>query len=221
CVLDASGPPTGADRDSVELLRRSGKPVVYVANKADDDRRRLEAADHYALGVDEIVPISALHGRGIADLEARITAALPPFTTAAELEATDDAPRVALVGRPNAGKSSLFNKLIGSERSLVADEPGTTRDPVDTRLSYGDRQYVLVDTAGIRRKTRVERGVEAASVMRSIRAVGRAQVVVLMCEVTGGIAEQDARLLRLCTERGRAVVVGLNKADLLGRAERR
>ena len=221
CVLDASGPPTGADRDSVELLRRSGKPVVYVANKADDDRRRLEAADHYALGVDEIVPISALHGRGIADLEARITAALPPFTTAAELEATDDAPRVALVGRPHAGKSSLVNKLIGSERSLVADEPGTTRDPVDTRLSYGDRQYLLVDTAGIRRRTRVERGVEAASVMRSIRAVGRAQVVVLMCEVTGGIAEQDARLLRLCTERGRAVVVGLNKADLLGRAERR
>jgi GTP-binding protein len=124
-------------------------------------------------------------------------------------------PRVALCGRPNAGKSSLFNRLLGVERALVDATPGTTRDAIDTSLVYEGRPYTIVDTAGIRRRPKVEAGIEAASVMRALRALGRADVAVLMCDAAGGFAEQDARLLGLVNERARGVVVGLNKSDLL------
>lgn len=135
----------------------------------------------------------------------------------AEEEDESDAPmlRVALIGRPNAGKSSLFNRLAKSERSLVDNTPGTTRDPIDSIIEFGGRNYLLVDTAGIRRKSKVEEGVEAESVIRSLRAVARAHVIVLLADVTEGIAEQDARLLGIATERGRPVIVGLNKSDLI------
>lgn len=216
CVLDGSAPPTAADADAVNLLRRSDKPVVYAANKVDGESREALTAELYALGIDELVPVSALHGRNIGKLEAAIVQHLPaPIPEEPEEEEEEALLRVALVGRPNAGKSSLFNRLAGAERSLVDSRPGTTRDPIDSIVEYAGRRYLMVDTAGIRRKARVSRGVEAESVMRSIKAVERAHVVVLMCDVTEGIAEQDARLLGLCAERGRAIVVGLNKADLL------
>ncbi len=214
CVLDGSMPPTQPDREAVQLLRKSGKPVVYVANKADTPASELDSAELYALGVDRLYPISALHGRGTAEFEGALVAALPPPEPAAAEAPEDAPPRIALVGRPNAGKSSLFNRLTGSERSLVDHRPGTTRDPIDSPIEYGGHKYVLVDTAGIRRRSKVDRGVEAASVMRAIRAVGRADVVVLMNDATEGIAEQDQRLLSLCAERGRAIVIGLNKMDL-------
>lgn len=214
CVLDATLAPTAADRETVGLLRRSEKPVVYVANKADNPRAELESNELYALGVERVVPISALHGRGLAELEAALAKVVPP-EEAIEPPSDDAPPRVALVGRPNAGKSSLFNWLAGSARSLVDHRPGTTRDAIDQRVEHGGHAFTIVDTAGIRRKSRVDRGVEAESVMRSIKAVGRADLVILMCDAAEGVAEQDARLLTLCAERGRAIVVGLNKIDLL------
>jgi GTP-binding protein len=219
CVLDGSLPPTEADRDAVDLLRRSNKPVIYVANKVDTDARRADASALYELGLRDIVFISALHGRGTAELAAAVAARLPKLEDD-EPEA-DDTPRVALVGRPNAGKSSWLNRLTGEERSLVDARPGTTRDPVDSRVTIGGKDFVVVDTAGIRRRSRVEQGLELASVMRSIRAIERAQVVVVLCDASEGVAEQDARLLGLCIERRRAIVVGLNKIDVIPRNQRK
>jgi GTP-binding protein len=219
CVLDGSAPPTPADREAVALLRRSDKPVIYAANKIDTPGRLSEAADLYRLGVKDLVAVSALHGRGTAELGEAIAEKLPPF------EAASDAPedgiaRVALIGKPNAGKSSLFNRLAGEERALVDARPGTTRDPVDTRVVVGGRPFVVVDTAGIRRRARVERGIELVSVMRSIRALERADVAVLMCDATEGVSEQDQRLVGLATDRRRALIVGLNKMDALPKAAR-
>lgn len=216
CVLDGSLPPTEPDVEAVRLLRTSEKPVIFVANKMDGFEREWALGDHFALGIPELIPLSALHGRKTSELEAKILELLPPMPEAEE-EDESDAPmlRVALIGRPNAGKSSLFNRLAKSERSLVDNTPGTTRDPIDSIIEFGGRNYLLVDTAGIRRKSKVEEGVEAESVIRSLRAVARAHVIVLLADVTEGIAEQDARLLGIATERGRPVIVGLNKSDLI------
>ena len=221
CILDGSSPPTTADREAVALLRRSSKHVVYVANKIDNQARQLEATEHFTLGIEQLHFVSALHGRGLGPVEAEIVEALPaPATTMATSE-EEPPPHVALVGRPNAGKSSLFNFLAQSERALVDHRPGTTRDPIDSRIEREGRPFVIVDTAGIRRRSRVDRGVEAVSVLRAIRAVSRADVALVMCDATQGISEQDARLLGLCTDRRRAIVVGLNKIDLLDAAGRR
>jgi GTP-binding protein len=219
CVLDGTMSPTAADREAVQLLRRGEKPVVYVANKVDTAARMSETAELYRLGIPELVPVSALHGRGTAELGEAVAKLLPP------VEPTevggDDAPRIALIGKPNAGKSSLFNRLAGEERSLVDARPGTTRDPVDTRIVVGGRPFVLVDTAGIRRRARVERGLELVSVLRAIRALERADVAVLLYDATEGLSEQDARLVGLATERRRALVIGMNKMDAVPKEKRR
>ncbi len=220
CVLDGSMSPTLADREAIKLLRRSDKPVIYVANKADDRNKALAANELYEMGVPALLPVSALHGRGTGELISAIAAALPKHEVSAEPE-DDGAIRVAIVGRPNAGKSSLVNRLAKSERSLVDDRPGTTRDPVDTRVEIDGQAFVVVDTAGIRRRAKVESGVEAASVLRALRSMERAQVVVLLCEATEGVAEQDARLMGLVSDRGRAIVIGLNKTDLLDKLGRK
>jgi GTP-binding protein len=214
CVLDGTLPPTEPDRDAVQVLRRSGKPVVYVANKVDIREHEHNLGPLYELGLPSLVAVSALHGRGTAELGQAISELLPPLAPE-EPAGPDDAPRIALVGRPNAGKSSLFNRVVGEERSLVDNRPGTTRDPIDERVEFGGQEFVIVDTAGIRRRSRVERGVELVSVLRAIRAIERAEVCILMCDGTEGVSEQDARLLALCIERRRAVLVGLNKMDLL------
>jgi GTP-binding protein len=219
CILDGTAAPTPADREAVALLRRSKKPVLYAANKSDDNNKALVANDLYTLGVDKIFPVSATHGRGLHALEAALVALLPPPAAQPE-DREAGLPHVAIVGRPNAGKSSLFNRLCGEERSLVDARPGTTIDPVDTRIEIAGQPVILVDTAGIRRKTRVDSGVESASVMRAIRAVGRADVVLVLCDATLPVAEQDARLLGLAADRGRAVIIGLSKADLLDREAR-
>jgi GTP-binding protein len=218
CVLDGTASPTQADREAVELLRRSRKPVVYVANKIDTEAKRADSHELYELGIPDLTPVSALHGRGTGALSEAVVALLP----AAEQETVSDdaAPRIALIGRPNAGKSSLFNRLSGEERALVDDRPGTTRDPIDSQVHINGRPFTFVDTAGIRRHTNVERGIELVSVMRSIRAIERANVVVLLCDASEGVAGQDARLLGLCLERRRAIIIGLNKMDKLSKAER-
>jgi GTPase len=220
CVLDAEEAPMPADREAVRLLRRAQKPVLWVANKADNPARELEANELFALGIDDLVFVSAAHGRGVAELSEAIVKRLPEAAAEPGVEG-DAAPRVALIGRPNAGKSSLLNRLSGAERALVDARPGTTRDPLDVRVEFAGKSYVVVDTAGIRRRPRVEEGIEAASVVRSLRSLERAQVVVLMCDASEGVTDQDARLLGLCIERGRAVVIGLNKIDLMRGADRK
>lgn len=219
CVFDASEPPTPADRAELDLLRRSGKPAIYCANKADSNRGDLESNDLYRLGASTIIPISALHGRRIDELEDAIAKALPPAPPEAlATEATDRAIRVALIGRPNAGKSSLINRLLGKERVIVDARPGTTRDAIDTRFERDGRSFMMIDTAGIRRKSKVvkeDSAVEATSVIHAIQAMERAEVVVLMCDAEEGVAEQDAKILGLAVDRGRGVVIALNKSDLL------
>jgi GTP-binding protein len=218
CVLDASGPPTPADVAAVDLFRRSGKPVIYAANKADSPRAEGEAADLYRLGVDRVIPVSALHGRRFDEVETAILDALPKAPERAPEPASDDAIRVALIGRPNAGKSSMVNRLLGEERLLVDARPGTTRDPIDTVLERAGRKFLFIDTAGIRRKAKVTKEasvVEAVSVLQAIRAMERAEVVVLMCDAVEGVSEQDAKILGLAEERGRGVVIALNKMDLI------
>jgi GTP-binding protein len=220
-VTDATQPPTEADRAAIRLLRASAKPVLYAANKADSPSVDPEAFELYRLGVDRVFAVSALHGRGIGDLEAALVAALP---AGEEADVADEKspPRVALIGRPNAGKSSLLNRFLGETRALVDDRPGTTRDPIDALFERDGRKYVLIDTAGIRRKAKVAKegsDVEWLSVLSSIRSIERAHVVIALCDAGEGVAEQDAKILGLAEERGRAMVVALNKADLLGKAD--
>lgn len=214
CVLDGTLEPTDPDREAVQLLRQSGKPVIYVANKTDTRDHELGVGPLYELGVPALIPVSGLHGRGTAELGQAIASVLPKRDAEAE-EPADEAPRVALIGRPNAGKSSLFNRLAGQERSLVDSVPGTTRDPIDQRIEFSGQPFVLVDTAGIRRRARVERGIELVSVLRAIRSIELAEVCVLMVDAVDGVAEQDARLLALCMDRRRGVIIGLNKLDVL------
>jgi len=217
CVLDATASTAPADHAEVGLLRRADKPVIFIANKADNPRLEAESADLYRLGIKDLVQISALHGRGIDALEAAIDAALPP-PVEEPTPAEDGAITIAVVGRPNAGKSSLVNRLVGEERMLVDDRPGTTRDPIDLPIERGGKRYVLIDTAGIRRKAKVTKEhdvVEAVSVLHAIRAMERGEVALLMCDAADGVAEQDAKILGLAVDRGRAVVIALNKIDLV------
>ncbi len=216
CVLDASAVATPADFAEIALLRRSKKPVIYVANKADSPRQENEATELYRLGIDRVIPLSALHGRRFDELEMAIEAALPK-DTAKPVPTEEGVIKVALIGRPNAGKSSLVNRIAGEERSLVDDRPGTTRDPVDTRIEREGKRYLFVDTAGIRRKSKVVKEadtVEVVSVLHAIRAMEQADIVVLLCDAAEGVSEQDAKILGLAEERGRAIILALNKADL-------
>ena len=200
----------------MKLLRASDKPVLYVANKADDQNKAMVANELYEMGLDGLIPVSALHGRGSDELMDALRAALPKRAPMPSHPPEAGVTRVALIGRPNAGKSSLVNRLAKSERSLVDDRPGTTRDPIDTRVEMrrDTRSWwstppafgaALASTAASRPQ----------SVIRAIRAMERADVVILLCDANEGITDQDARLLGLCAERGRAIVVGLNKIDLL------
>jgi GTP-binding protein len=218
CVLDAREPATTVDHAEMDLLRATKKPVIFVANKADSPRHENEAAELYRLGIQDMIAISALHGRGIDELETAIVRALPPPAAPPQEEGENRPIAVAIIGRPNAGKSSLVNRLAGKERMLVDSEPGTTRDPIDTLVERGDQKLLLIDTAGIRRKAKVERkddAVEAMSVMAAVRTMERAEVVVLLCDAEAGVSEQDAKILGLAVDRGAGIVVGLNKVDLL------
>jgi GTP-binding protein len=216
CVLDATSEPLSADREAVKLLRKAQKPVLFVANKCDSPRRIQEANSLYELGLDTFIPVSALHGHGVGDLESELSAKLPELKPIAE-DGYVEAPHIAIIGRPNAGKSSLVNRLLGEERQLVDSRPGTTVDTIDTLLERNGKKYVLVDTAGIRRKRAKKESIEEMSILAAVRAIERCDIVVLMVDGSEGIAEQDAKICGLAVDRGRALVVVLNKSDLMTR----
>jgi GTPase len=220
CVFDGSVDPLPADQKALALLRGRGKPVLYVANKVDSPRKAQQALELYRLGVDELIMISALHDLGVGDLEEALAAALP---APREIDSPWDPslPRIALVGRPNAGKSSLANRLLGEERQTVDDRPGTTVDSVDALLDWEDRRCVLIDTAGIRRKRSVKASVESIAVLQAIRSVERSDAVLLLIDAEAGPAEQDTKIASLALDRGCAIVVALNKSDRLSKDARK
>jgi GTP-binding protein len=186
-VVDAAGGMTAADEQVAEILRRSRKPVFVAANKAEAARRRDEAVEFYALGLGEVYPISALHGTGTGDLLDAVVAAFPPQEAVPE----DESVKIAIVGRPNVGKSSLLNALLGQERAIVSPIPGTTRDALDTHIVWETLPVTLIDTAGIRRRGHIEVGVEKYSVLRALKAIQRADVVLLLIDATDGVTAQD------------------------------
>ncbi len=212
-LVDARAGLNPGDHEVAEVLRRSNRPVILVANKADSAELAAHAAEFYALGLGEPVPVSAEHGVGTGELLDRVLNELPP----ADGEPAEEpaALRIAIVGRPNVGKSSLLNSILGQERLIVAPEPGTTRDAVDVAVRQGDRELVLIDTAGLRRKARVEHPVERYGVLRALRAVDRADVVFLVLDATQPLAEQDQRIAGYVHEAGRASIVVFNKWDLV------
>ena len=215
-IADASAPLTSADRAAMKVLRESQKPVFFAANKADTKDRDADAFELYRAGADKVFPVSALHGRGIGELEKAIVDALPEEKPPAV--ADEKIARIAIVGKPNAGKSSLVNRILGEDRMLVSPKPGTTRDAIDALVTRGKRTYIFSDTAGIRRKGKVTKEadpIESLSVMHAIRSIERSDVTVLVCDAAEGVAEQDAKILGLSHERGRGLVVALNKCDLL------
>lgn len=207
---------TGEDEDLIEYIRRAGRPTVLVVNKVDNSRREESVGEFWRYGFERVVAISAEHGIGIDDLEKEIE---PLLEGAAPVEAQDDsaagAIRLAIVGKPNTGKSSLLNRLVGEERSIVSERAGTTRDPVEAEFAFREERFLVVDTAGIRKKSRVSEAIEYYSVTRAIDAIERSELVLLVIDVAEGLSEQDKKIAQRIVDRGRAVVVALNKWDLL------
>lgn len=220
CVVDGTAEPTPADREAIALLRRTDKPVLYVANKADSPDKADLCVVYYELGIEKIFPVSALHGRGVAQFEDALLETLPKQSPS-ESDEESDAPRIAIIGRPNAGKSSLVNHITRSDRLLVDDRPGTTMDSIDTRIEHKGAPMVIIDTAGMRRKRSVKGGIEGLGVLQAIRAMERSHAVILMIDARRGVAEQDAKIAGLAVDRGRALVLALNKMDLLSQDERK
>lgn len=213
-VVDATVGATDADEAVARVLRRSGRPVVLAANKVDDERAEADAAALWSLGLGSPHPVSALHGRGSGDLLDAVLAALPPAP--AQVEETASGPRrVALLGRPNVGKSSLLNRLTGEERALVDPVPGTTRDPVDSLVTLGGQIWRFVDTAGLRRRVKEASGAEFYASLRTRSALDAAEVAIVLLDASEPLAEPDQRVISLVVEAGRALVLALNKWDLL------
>ncbi len=219
-VVDATVGVTDADAAVAAVLRRSGKPVVVAANKVDDVKGESDVASLWSLGLGEPAPVSALHGRGSGDLLDLILDALPDAPKEAD-EADEGPRRVALLGRPNVGKSSLLNKLAGHQRALVDSVAGTTRDPVDELIDLGGTTWRFVDTAGIRRRFRESQGADYYSALRTAGALDRAEVAVVLIDASEPLTDQDLRIISMVIEAGRALVIAYNKWDLVDEERRR
>jgi GTPase len=207
-----AGGPTAGDYEIAEILRRADKPTVLAINKADSVNRREAAFEYYSLGLGDPVAISAYHGNGTGDLLDKIVENFPEVE---EQEEELEGPKIAIVGRPNVGKSALLNALLGQERAIVSDVAGTTRDSLDTQILWEGDPVTLIDTAGIRRRGRVEQGIERVSVMRSMRAIDRADIVVLVINAVEDFTSQDLHIAGYVEEQKKGLVVAINKWDLI------
>lgn len=210
-VVDTEHGINTLDRSVSDLLRQQKKPVLVVANKADNELRRLDSAEFYELGYDEIFPISAISGTGTGELLDRVVELLPEK----EQDMGEQFPKIAFVGRPNVGKSSLVNALLNDERSIVTDIAGTTRDSINSKFNYNGKDYLLVDTAGLRKRTKVKENIEFYSTVRTARAIQECDVAVLLLDSMRGFEDQDKRVLREAEKFNKGLVILLNKWDLI------
>jgi GTP-binding protein len=218
-LLDVRAGPVSVDVDIADRLRRTTKPVLLVANKADSPSDRTRATDFFELGLGEPLALSAVRGMGTGDLLDSIVETFPPVDEATmAVEPDAEAIPVAILGRPNVGKSSLLNAIAGEERVIVDNTPGTTRDAIDTTIAHNGVPVVLIDTAGIRRRGRIERGIEAFSVMRALRAVDRADIAMLVIDAYDGVTAQDAHVGGAIHEAAKGCVIAVNKWDLVERS---
>lgn len=200
-----------ADSKVADMLRRSRKPVLLVVNKVDSfDKYMAEVYEFYNLGIGEPIPISSSSRLGLGDMLDALVSHFPERQTAEE---TEEIPRIAVVGKPNVGKSSLINKLTGENRAIVSDIAGTTRDAIDTKVKYHGKEYIFVDTAGLRRKSKVKEELERFSIIRAVAAVEKADVVIVMIDATEGVTEQDAKIAGIAHDRGKGIIVAVNKWD--------
>ena len=204
---------TGADADIADVLRRTQKPIILAINKADNTKRELNVHEFYALGLGDPLPISAIQGTGVGELLEAITRALPMLPP--EEEEKPHVLHIALIGRTNVGKSSLLNRILGEERVIVSELPGTTRDAIDTTVRFHGQEIVLIDTAGIRRRGRIEGGIEKYSVLRALKAINRADVVLLLLDAVDGVTAQDAHIAGYIREQAKSTIVLVNKWDLI------
>jgi GTP-binding protein len=212
-VCDARTGITNEDQEVANILRRSKKPIVLVVNKADSPKQEMGVFEFYNLGIGEPVPISAANHLGLGDMLDAVVEKFPPTVASAE-DQDEDEIKVALIGRPNVGKSSIFNCLVGQERSIVSDVAGTTRDAIDTPVKIGEQKYLFIDTAGMRRKARIDEPIEKYSVIRSLRAVDRSDVILMVIDAVEGVTEQDKKIVGYVHEAGKGVILVVNKWDL-------
>jgi GTP-binding protein len=214
-LMDGQQGLVPSDIEVSHRLRASGKPVIYAVNKVDGVRHETLLPDFYRLGIDALFPVSAKHGPGFSELMDELSRMLPETDEKPQDKETGAMPRIAIIGRPNVGKSSFVNALIGEDRMIVSPFAGTTRDAVDSVYQYYGRKYVLVDTAGIRSRGRISQGVEKYSVMRAMKSISRTDIALVLIDASEGITEQDERIVGLAHEAGKGIIIGLNKWDLV------
>jgi GTP-binding protein len=202
------------DEQVIRRLRKTSKPVIYAVNKIDNSKLEEDLVEYYRFGLEAVLPVSALHGAGLQALKEAIIAHVPAIIEAAE---EDRRIHLAVIGRPNVGKSSLVNSILGFERVLVGSEPGTTRDAIDTPFDYKGQGYLLVDTAGIRRKARIAQRLEKFSVLGAIKGIDQCDLAVILLDAVQGVTDQDARIAGLAFEKGKGCIIGVNKWDLIGK----
>ena len=217
-ITDVKQGLVDADSKVADMLRRSGKPVVLVVNKVDNfDKYMADVYEFYNLGIGDPVPISAASRLGLGDMLDIVAENFPEGSAQAE---DDDRPRVAIVGKPNVGKSSIINKLLGENRVIVSDIAGTTRDAIDTEILHNGKEYIFIDTAGLRRKNKIKEELERYSIIRTVTAVERADVVIMVIDATEGVTEQDAKIAGIAHERGKGVIIVVNKWDAIEKNDR-
>ena len=212
-MVDIKDGLTDRDGQVADILRRSGKPLILCVNKVDDFRKlEADVYEFYNLGLGEPYPISSTGKTGFGEL---LDAVIEHFPNAGEGEEAEEKPRIAIVGKPNVGKSSLINKLLGENRCIVSDIAGTTRDAIDTLVKYDGKEYIFVDTAGLRRKNKVKEELERFMVIRTVAAVEKSDIVILMIDASEGVSEQDAKIAGIAHERGRGIIIAVNKWDAI------